>query len=608
MDEEAIRILLIESNPGDARLLQELLAEAGSDGFTLTLVDGLATGLERLTEGRFDVVLLDLSLPDGQGVETLRRLQADVSEVPVVVLTGLEDEALGVQLIQAGAQDYLVKGQVSGPLLLHSVRYAIERKRVKAELEAQARQQAEQALQDSLQQLSMAYRQATIYAQELKAEVIERKQAEEKVLQLNAELERRVAERTAQLSIVNAELARAAHLKDEFLANMSHELRTPLNTILGFSEALLQQIAGPLNERQLNFLQMIEESGRHLLAMINDILDVSKIEAGKLDLQLGRVSVEEVCQASLQFINQAALKKRISVSFHMDQTPPTIQADARRLKQILVNLLSNAVKFIPEGRRVGLEVKGEPAQEVLHFIVWDTGIGMTSEDLARLFKPFVQLDSRLSRQYEGTGLGLALVSRLAELHGGSVSVESAVGQGSRFTVSLPWQASDEVTRQPKPVEVRPDTSLPQRGLIIADSFTAAEPNTRYPSRTEPPLILLAEDNEANIQLLTNYLTDEGYRIVIARNGLETIERIREERPALILMDIQMPGMDGLEATRQIRAEAQLADLPIIALTALAMPGDRERCLAAGVNDYLSKPVSLKKLANMIETYLEAAQI
>jgi signal transduction histidine kinase/DNA-binding response OmpR family regulator len=777
MTDQPIHLLLVEDSPTDALFLQEALAQVPSAQFRLTHRERLAEALDHLSQEPCDVILLDLGLPDSQGLGTLVKLLEQTPRTPIVVLTGLEDEALGVQLIQAGAQDYLVKGQVSSSLLLRSVRYAIERKQVQVELSSRVRQQAavaelgqralasseqitlfveattlvaqtlgveyshvlellpdqdtlrwraglgqpaglvdqerfefqsdshlghtllasepvivtdfrtetrfkeaawlldagvvsgmsvviegqewpfgilgvytrqlqqfsqddihflqavahilaaaverqrvEAALQNSIQEFEIAYRQAIIYAQELNEEVKERKQAEAKVLHLNVELEQRVIERTMQLSAANAELARAARLKDEFLANMSHELRTPLNAILGLSEALLKQTANLLSERQLNSLRLIEESGHHLLALINDILDVSKIEAGRFDLQLGPVSVEAICQVSLQFVRQAALKKGINIAFQTFSASITMQADGRRLKQILINLLSNAVKFTPQGGQVGLEVTTEPDQDVIHFTVWDTGIGISQADLAQLFKPFVQLDSSLSRQYEGTGLGLVLISRLAELHRGSVSVTSEVGQGSRFTVSLPGREILEIGKLVEPVAMVQDGVTSPRSPDRVDLMPRLSPPVREGEQEKgaltnldspqlkPPLILLVEDNEANIQFLTDYLTDEDYRIVVARNGLEAIERVKEDRPALVLMDIQMPGMDGLEATRRIRAGVELADIPIVALTALTMPGDRERCLAAGANDYVSKPVSLGKLVSLIETYLEPIRV
>lgn len=472
------------------------------------------------------------------------------------------------------------------------------------QVELAERQRVEEQLKENIREIDLAYQQANIYAKELNAKITESKQAEQALAEERSLLARRVEERTAELSAANAELARTARAKDEFLASMSHELRTPLNAILGLTEALQEQTRGPLNEHQLKSLHTIEESGRHLLALINDILDITKVEAGKLELQLDPVPVEAICQASLQFIKETAARKKIEVSFTPDQNVTNLHADVRRLKQILVNLLSNAVKFTPEGGRVGLEVRGEAELETVHFTVWDTGPGIPPEDLPRLFKPFVQLDSSLSRQYEGTGLGLALVSRLVELHRGSVAVKSdgVPGHGSCFTISLPWQVADD---GPQAFRTEP------QGEAAAESqrFPGA-----YPQLTEakpaavggeqPAVILLAEDNEGNIELLTDYLEGAGYHVVVARTGLEAIERAREERPALILMDIQMPGLNGLEATRRIRTEVRLTHVPIIALTALAMPEDRERCLAAGANDYLSKPVSLKKLVGMIDTHLK----
>jgi CheY-like chemotaxis protein len=393
----------------------------------------------------------------------------------------------------------------------------------------------------------------------------------------------------------------------------------------------------------------------------------------------------------------------------------SLLADTRRLKQILVNLLSNAVKFTPAGGRVGLEVRGDAAGHTVDFTVWDSGIGIAPEHLGRLFQPFTQIDSRLARQYEGTGLGLALVYRMAEMHGGGVTVSSQVGQGSRFTVSLPWQAAGEPLPNDQDGTARGDLRPIRRALIVEDSPAAAERVMRYlgelgivtailgeghdalaqAAETQPDLILLdillpdtsgwdvlaqlkadprtraipvvvvsvvdershglalgaaaylvkpytrddiqemvrqigapghddvaglrkalkerdrhlillVEDNEANIVTVGDYLANVGFQIVVARNGVEAVARAQERHPDLILMDIQMPEMDGLEATRRIRADASLATTPIIALTALAMPGDREQCIAAGANDYTSKPVSLKGLTAMIATYLQHA--
>jgi PAS domain S-box-containing protein len=242
------------------------------------------------------------------------------------------------------------------------------------------------------------------------------------------------------LRLANVEMARAVRLKDEFLANMSHELRTPLTGILALGENLQEEIYGPLNERQLKTLRYIESSSRHLLALINDLLDLSKIEAGRFELEPVRVVVEDVCQASLLFVKEMALKKSIKLEYRNDDIEAVLLADPRRLKQILVNLLSNAVKFTPEGGHVALRVTVDRAARQIEFVVEDTGIGIAAADMGRLFQPFTQLDSTLARQYEGTGLGLALVKRLAVQHGGSVEVTSAgvEGQGSCFRIRLPF--------------------------------------------------------------------------------------------------------------------------------------------------------------------------
>ncbi len=423
-------------------------------------------------------------------------------------------------------------------------------------------------------------------------EIDERQRAEEALKEERALLAQRVEERTLELSQANVELVRASRLKDEFLAGMSHELRTPLNAILGSAEILQMEVFGPLSEKQLKFSKTIEESGGHLLSLINDILDLSKVEAGKVELEIRPVSVDSICQASMRLVKQQAHKKELQLSYNLDDSVRMISADERRLKQILVNLLSNAVKFTPEGGKVGLEVTGNAEAEVIHFTVWDTGIGISQEDMPRLFQPFVQLDSDLSRKYTGTGLGLSLVSRMTELHGGSVSVKSEPGQGSRFIISLPWSAPFE----PEETEVELDELDRPAGLIDQNV------------EREQPLILLADDHEENIKTIFDYLELQGYRLVLAQNGAEAIDRARAEKPDLILMDVQMPGVDGLEATRRLRADSHLAEVPVIALTALAMPGDKERCLAAGANEYLSKPVSLKKLVKIVETYLDRRRI
>jgi PAS domain S-box-containing protein len=416
----------------------------------------------------------------------------------------------------------------------------------------------------------------------VKEDVTERKKAEEAL-----------RESRDELSIANAALEKAAHLKDEFLASMSHELRTPLTGILGLSEALQLKTYGELNERQLKTIGTIQESGRHLLELINDILDLSKIEAGKLELQFSPCSIADICQASLQLIKGMAHQKRQNINYTPLTEPILVRADARRLKQILVNLLSNAVKFTPEGGELGLEIQAKESERVVKLTVWDKGIGMKPETMPKLFKPFTQLDSSLSREYSGTGLGLSLVKRLTEMHNGGIEVESTFGEGSRFTISLPWS---------------PQNTTPIPYGYNRSAAKATKPLT-MPARANSPKILIADDNEIVLQMVADFLESAQFNVIKARSGFELLDLAAEFHPQVILVDIQMPGMDGLETIRRIRSHADplVAKVPVIAVTAMAMPGDRERCLNAGANEYLSKPVRLKELAAIIQKQIEEKQ-
>ncbi|MFZ5856872.1 MAG: PAS domain S-box protein [Chloroflexota bacterium] len=387
------------------------------------------------------------------------------------------------------------------------------------------------------------------------------------------------------LRLANAEMERALRLKDEFLANISHELRTPLNAILGISESLLEQVAGPLNEKQVKYLTTVAESGQHLLELINDVLDLAKVNAGRIELDIAKLNVDMVAQSSLRMIRELAQKKRLDVQFEIDKGVKIIWADERRLKQMLVNLLSNAVKFTPEGGSLGLEIRGDTKEQIIHFTIWDTGIGIAQKDLRLLFQPFVQLDAGLTRGSQGTGLGLVLVSQMARLHGGSISVQSEPNKGSRFTISIPWTAV---------------------GLTSPLVENPAAQQAQPPSKAGRATILLVEDTVAVSMLIQDYLENHGCRVVTAVNGLEGLDQAQKIHPDLILMDVMMPEMDGLEATRRIRSDPELVNVPIIGLTALAMTGDRERCLEAGMNDYLSKPVQLKALLQLINDLLSSA--
>jgi PAS domain S-box-containing protein len=427
---------------------------------------------------------------------------------------------------------------------------------------------------------------------EKQAALDDRQQAEIALQQTNERLES-----------TNQELLRVTRLKDEFLATMSHELRTPLNAILGMSECLQEEIFGSLNERQSKSIGTIDRSGQHLLSLINDILDVSKIAAGKLELEISKVPISHLCNSSLAFVKQQADRKQIRLKIDLPTQIGEISVDRRRMVQVIINLLSNAVKFTPRGGSVTLGASIAAADltrsiqgDWICLSVTDTGIGISPADRDKLFQPFIQVDSSLNRQYEGTGLGLALVKQIVELHGGYVALESELGQGSCFRVYLPYTAT-----------------IRERSTDIA----TADKLESYANDPEPAIavtqtILLAEDNQANVITFASYLNGKGYQTIVAKNGFEAIELAETQHPHLILMDIQMPGMDGITAIGQIRQNPELAKIPIIALTALAMESDlpagtlsnREQCLAAGANEYITKPIKLKELNHRIQYYLE----
>jgi CheY-like chemotaxis protein/anti-sigma regulatory factor (Ser/Thr protein kinase) len=362
---------------------------------------------------------------------------------------------------------------------------------------------------------------------------------------------------------------------------MSHELRTPLNAVLGLSQVLQEEAFGSLNEKQHQFIDNILSSGNHLLSLINDILDLAKIESGKFELERSPTSVQFLCEMSLNFVRQQAQQKQIALELHIPGESHLVLLDERRMRQVLINLLSNGVKFTDEGGRVTLRAATYPDEVI--FEVEDDGIGIADDDQNQLFQPFVQIDSSLSRRYEGTGLGLVLVKQIVALHGGQVSVTSDLGQGSCFTVRIPCSS------------LSTEHFMPASTISFPPAFSRPSDSSA--------LILLAEDNLDAQQLLQDYLQVNGFQVILAENGIAAFQMAQTHLPQLILMDVQMAGMDGLQAIQQLKANSNTAMIPIIVVTASAMQGDRERCIAAGANDYLSKPVQLQQLLVKINHWL-----
>ncbi len=402
---ETTRFLLIEDNPGDARLIREMLADARMPGAELSVEGTLDSGLREAATGGYAAVLLDLSLPDSQGIDTFRRARAALPSTPVIVLSGNQDEDMALVAVREGAQDYLVKGAVEGPTLARSLRYAIERNR------------SQEALEKSESELR-AYR---------------------------AHLEEIVEERTADLRRVNRELEEASRAKSEFLAGMSHELRTPLNSILGFSGIMLQGLSGDVTEEQRTQLEMIQRSGRRLLGLVNDVLDLSRIEAGGATPECRDLDVAPMVAACVETVTPLAVAKGLPLRVALPEVPISMRGDAAKMQQVLINLLANAVKFTDDGW-VGIDVRlSDP--DTVTFTVSDTGRGMTEEEISTIFGDFVQIPSEGAKP-EGTGLGLAISRRLAAIMGGGLAATSQPGLGSSFTFSVPRTCQGARTPEP----------------------------------------------------------------------------------------------------------------------------------------------------------------
>jgi CheY-like chemotaxis protein/signal transduction histidine kinase len=394
------------------------------------------------------------------------------------------------------------------------------------------------------------------------------------------------------------------YFTDEFIATLSHEFRNPLNGILGMSEALLEEVFGVMNERQLNAVTTIDRSGGYLLALVNNMTDLFQIQGGKLELDMTQVSVAELCQFSANFVKHHAIQKQIQLETNIPANAGAICVDLQRMRQVLINLLDRAIDATPIGGQVKLTVTREQVgttvdtNSSIRFAAIDTSkqiLATANEDeLGRSILPVLPMKGYTNDSHH-VGLGLMLVNPIVELHGGTLTSQSIIGQGNYIEVSLPhtclvaepnWHGGGHPT---DPVQM-PDYLGTVSGTIVEEI-------------PEPPLILIVEDNELNINTISSYLTVKGYRPIVAQDGAAAIQLAQQHYPDLILMDIQMPGMDGLEAISRIRQHPQLAKIPIVALTALALDGDRDKCLNAGANDYLTKPVKLKQLNQTIQQWL-----
>ncbi|MFL6696822.1 MAG: response regulator [Vitreoscilla sp.] len=638
MNTARIRLLLIEDCPADARLIEIMLQQSQALDIHFSWADNLTAGIERLRAAPFDVVLLDLGLPESTGLDTLRIVSRETSVPTLVVMSGSSDEEVALQALQAGAQDYLIKGHVDGASLARSIRYAIGRRQAEEALRARTAEQRQQAkylrtlidmlpmfawLKDTrsnfltVNQAMAAACGTTPQAMEGRSDLdfwpsdraqafrtddvqvmssLQRQTAEEMLATVDGDVwvetykvpvldedgtvlgtvgvardirERKAVEAAHRAALAEAE--RLARQRSAFLAQMSHELRTPLNGILGFAQ-LLQQDKG-LNERQVRGLKIIRESGQHLLALINDILDLAHIDAAKVELNPTDIALGPFLAVVADIVRvKAEEKSLLFVERFTPDLPRSVRADEKRLRQVLLNLLSNAVKFTDSGEVV-LAVTAEnlaPTTVRLRCEVRDSGIGMTASQRDRLFKPFEQV-SEVGRRDGGSGLGLAISRELVRLMGGDIEVSTEAGRGSRF-----WFEVD------LPLGVQRRFEQPMRGQPTG----YAGPRRR---------VLVVDDVPQNRAVLVESLNVLGFDLAEAADGQQALACVQELRPDLVVMDVTMPVMDGLEATRRIRKSPALAQIAIMASSGSTSHETRTECLRAGADAFLPKPIDHQTL-------------
>jgi PAS domain S-box-containing protein len=665
MQQTVIRVLLVEDNTSDVQRVQDELARASTTQFAVVHVDCEDDALARLAQQLVDVVVLEFSLRGNNGLDILARLRTAAPEVPVVVLSHRADEKLSLQAVQAGAQDYLVKGQVEG-LLVRAISHAVERaqaentmRSVKARLQRtidgtddglwdwldvsretiwwspsyfkqlgftpdEVRptvklfrsllhpddvKPCDHAMADAIagrRDVDWEYRmrhrngeyhwfkaRGKIYRDGAclgmagsNTDITQHRRMADELERHRHHLEEMVALRTTELREARQQADAANEAKSMFLANMSHEIRTPLHAILGFVHLLRRDTALP---QQVERLDKIKSAGQHLLDVINDILDISKIEARRLELEAVDFNLASVFDNVSSILGQLAQDKGLRFSFDRPSANLWLNGDPTRLGQALLNYTANAVKFTSEGS-VAMRVRvlqDDGAAVCLRFEVQDTGSGIAPDTLSRLFLPFGQADASTTRSHGGSGLGLVITRRLAQLMGGDAGASSSEGEGSTFWFTARVQ--------------RGHTREGDKG-----AGTHVDPQAELLGRHAGKRILVADDDPFNREIARDMFDGMGLKVDTVCNGQEAVDAARTQRYDLILMDVQMPVMDGLEATRLIRQIPGWERRAILAMTANVFAEDRRACLDSGMSDVVSKPIAAEALYFTLLKWLPAA--
>jgi signal transduction histidine kinase len=571
-DAAPIRLLIVDDSPEDRALYRRLLAQDPDHAYEFLEAETGEEGLRAALERAPDCLLLDYRLPDVDGLEFLSRLPAE-RLVPVIVLTGQGNEAVAVEAMKGGAQDYLLKGSVARERLQHAVRNAIEKVALRRKVGERTAELAEAnaALRGMYDDLETLVEQRTaelsVANQELKREIRVREWAEEeraRLLDLEQEARRQAEE--------------ANRTKDEFLATLSHELRTPLNAILGWVQVLRMGKLDPAAAAKA--LETIERNARSQAQLIADLLDVSRIITGKLRLDFKPVDLRRIIDSALESVRPAADAKGIALDLSISPLASPALGDSDRLQQVIWNLLSNAIKFTSRGGAVEVRLREARGNAVIR--VSDTGIGIRSDFLPYVFDRFRQAEGSITRTHGGLGLGLSIVRHLIELHGGTAEVESGgEGQGATFIVRLPLRA--ELADDPL------DRTAVSMGVFNAPDLLAGV------------RVMVVEDEVDTRDLLVVALQQCGAEVAAYASVPEALAALDLALPDVLLSDIGVPGEDGYSLIRKVRARgaSRGGDLPAAALTAYARAEDRTRSLEAGYQTHLAKPVDPSELVTTV---------